>query len=252
MVRPPKQPRALDFLNLSAMASSGRRTKAWRSRRHWTGYCGKMASGTAARLIRSCLSQLPKLMPVLYGHRGALQFLQMWNERRSTTPFSMKAALAIIQVFLGNAAARSPLQDFIYYTAQAHFLPMKSGGACISQRSQAAMSMKCRWNSGDSACGRHTRFHSPSEARARLIAAIARGRRWLDQIMEGAIPDLAAIATREDLSEKTVRSVLSLSFLAPDIVQAAIDGRLPRGFGISQLTDLPIAWEAQRQQLGLA
>src|SRR5262245_45665937 len=85
-----------------------------------------------------------------------------------------------------------------------------------------------------------------SEARARLIAAIARGRRWLDHLVEGVVPDLAAIATGEDLSEKTVRSVLSLAFLAPDIVQATMDGRLPRGFGVSQLTDLPMAWDAQR------
>jgi DNA invertase Pin-like site-specific DNA recombinase len=91
-----------------------------------------------------------------------------------------------------------------------------------------------------------------SEARSRLLAGIARGRRWLDQIRDGIIPDWVAIAAREDLSEKTVRSVLSLAFLAPDIVQAVIDGRLPRGFGISQLTDLPMAWDAQRQQLGLA
>ncbi len=69
--------------------------------------------------------------------------------------------------------------------------------------------------------------------------------------MEGAVPDLAAIATREELSEKTVRSVLSLALLAPDIVQSAMEGRLPRGFGISQLTDLPMAWDAQRRQLGL-
>src|SRR5207302_3132522 len=88
-----------------------------------------------------------------------------------------------------------------------------------------------------------------SEARTRLIVAIARGRRWLDQIMNGVVSDLAAIAKREDLSEKTVRSVISLAFLAPDIVQAAVDGRLPRGFGVSQLTDLPMAWGAQRRQL---
>ena len=74
-----------------------------------------------------------------------------------------------------------------------------------------------------------------SEARARLITAIARGRRWLDQITEGSICDVARIAARESLSEKTVRSILSLAFLGPDIVQAAIDGRLPRGFGVSEL-----------------
>jgi site-specific DNA recombinase len=31
----------------------------------------------------------------------------------------------------------------------------------------------------------------------------------------------------------------SLAFLAPDLVKAAIDGRLPYGMGIARLTDLP-------------
>jgi hypothetical protein len=38
---------------------------------------------------------------------------------------------------------------------------------------------------------------------------------------------------------------LSLAFLAPDLVKAAIEGRLPRGFGLKRLVDLPMAWPAQ-------
>jgi hypothetical protein len=45
---------------------------------------------------------------------------------------------------------------------------------------------------------------------------------------------------------------LSLAFLAPDLVKAAIEGRLPRGIGISRLCDLPVEWALQRQTLGLA
>ncbi len=45
-------------------------------------------------------------------------------------------------------------------------------------------------------------------------------------------------------------SVLT-AFSQPDIVQAAADGTLPRGFGISRLTDLPLGWAEQRHKLGL-
>lgn len=90
-----------------------------------------------------------------------------------------------------------------------------------------------------------------SEARTRLLKAIAQGRHWLSQIVTGDAIDIAAIAERQRVSEKTVRSTLSLAFLAPDIVQAAIDGRLPRGLGVSQMTELPVGWAEQRQQLGL-
>jgi hypothetical protein len=44
---------------------------------------------------------------------------------------------------------------------------------------------------------------------------------------------------------------LSLAFLSPDLVKAAIDGRLPRGFGLTRLIDLPIAWSDQWAALGL-
>jgi hypothetical protein len=45
---------------------------------------------------------------------------------------------------------------------------------------------------------------------------------------------------------------ISLAFLAPDLVKAAIDGRLPRGIGMTKLSDLPAEWALQRQTLGLA
>jgi site-specific DNA recombinase len=44
---------------------------------------------------------------------------------------------------------------------------------------------------------------------------------------------------------------LSLAFVAPPIVAAAIDGRLPRGFGTKRLMDLPIVWSHQWTALGL-
>jgi hypothetical protein len=91
-----------------------------------------------------------------------------------------------------------------------------------------------------------------SKARSRLIKGIAQGRLWLDQLIEGKAEDINALASKQGVSEKTVRSTLSLAFLAPDIIQAAIDGKLPRGLGVTQMTDLPMDWAAQRQQLGIA
>jgi site-specific DNA recombinase len=90
-----------------------------------------------------------------------------------------------------------------------------------------------------------------SKARSRLLKGIAQGRHWLDQLIEGQVQDINALARKQGVSEKTVRSTLSLAFLAPDIIQAAIDGKLPRSLGVTQMTDLPMDWTAQRQQLGI-
>jgi hypothetical protein len=50
---------------------------------------------------------------------------------------------------------------------------------------------------------------------------------------------------------RSIRMTLSLAFLAPEIAKAAVEARLPRGFGLKRLTDLPIAWPDQWRALGL-
>ena len=84
-----------------------------------------------------------------------------------------------------------------------------------------------------------------AEARRKLLSAIAKGRRWLDEMISGKVQGIEAIAAREGVSERSARMGLSLAFLAPDIVQAAVDGSLPRGFGVSRLMDMPPNWAEQ-------
>ena len=64
-----------------------------------------------------------------------------------------------------------------------------------------------------------------AEARGKLLAAIARGRSWLEEISSDPATRLELIAAREGLPERSARSILSLAFLAPDIVKAAVAGR---------------------------
>ena len=91
-----------------------------------------------------------------------------------------------------------------------------------------------------------------AEARSRLLQGIARGRGWLDHLMAGMADDIDALATRDRLAPRRARMILSLAFIAPDIVEAAVAGTLPRGIGLSRLTDLPASWAEQRRQLGLS
>ena len=60
-----------------------------------------------------------------------------------------------------------------------------------------------------------------------------------------------AVAKRENCSARKINMTISLAFLAPDLVKAAIDGRLPHGMGVARLTDLPAEWSRQHQMLGL-
>jgi site-specific DNA recombinase len=91
----------------------------------------------------------------------------------------------------------------------------------------------------------------PTSARLVLTKALRKAHRWLDELLTNRKQTIESIAGRESKSERSIRMTLSLAFLSPDLVKAAIDGRLPRGFGLTRLIDLPIAWSDQWAALGL-
>jgi hypothetical protein len=91
-----------------------------------------------------------------------------------------------------------------------------------------------------------------AETRIALVTSIARGRRWLDEIVSGTVIGVEQIAARDKCSARQVNMTISLAFLAPDLVRAAIEGRLPRGIGIARLRDAPAEWSRQRAMLGLS
>jgi site-specific DNA recombinase len=91
-----------------------------------------------------------------------------------------------------------------------------------------------------------------AETRVTLVAAVARGRRWLDEIVAGTVTSVEQIAAREKCSIRQVNMTISLAFLAPDLMKAAVEGRLPRGIGVTRLRDAPAEWSRQYAMLGLS
>ena len=89
------------------------------------------------------------------------------------------------------------------------------------------------------------------EARRAFASAYRKARLWLDRLENE--PDLlvTAIAHGERRTKRSVRQTLSLAFLDPALVEAAMEGRLPRGFGLKRLIDLPPHWPQQWSALGL-
>jgi site-specific DNA recombinase len=91
-----------------------------------------------------------------------------------------------------------------------------------------------------------------AETRAKLVTAIAKGRHWMEELIVGSVTDVEQIAAREKCSARQVNMTISLAFLAPSLVQAAAEGRLPRGIGIANLRDAPAEWSLQNAKLGFA
>jgi site-specific DNA recombinase len=90
-----------------------------------------------------------------------------------------------------------------------------------------------------------------TEARAVLTDALRDAHHWLDELTTSPNLNIESLAAREGKTERWIRRTISLAFLSPALVKAAIDGRLPRGFGVKRLMDLPMAWPDQWSALGL-
>ena len=91
-----------------------------------------------------------------------------------------------------------------------------------------------------------------AETCATLVTAIAKGRHWLDELIARTVTNVEQIAAREKCSIRQVNRTITLAFIAPTLVQAAIDGRLPRGIGVATVRDFPAEWARQYERLGLA
>jgi site-specific DNA recombinase len=84
-----------------------------------------------------------------------------------------------------------------------------------------------------------------------LVRSIAQGRAWLASLLTGS-ESVSSISIREQKSERMIRMVLSLAFLDPKLVRAALHGRLPRGISARRLIDSPMAWSDQWPAIGLS
>src|SRR5205823_6612430 len=80
--------------------------------------------------------------------------------------------------------------------------------------------------------------------------AIAKARKWIDDLSHGRAATFAKIARREGKAERHVRLLALLAFLSPRIVSAILDGTAPADLTVTELARaLPHCWDEQEQQL---
>ena len=94
---------------------------------------------------------------------------------------------------------------------------------------------------------------SAAKPDARLIKLLVRARRFNATLVEGDDVAFAALAQREGVSRSYFTRVVRLSYLAPDLTQAILEGRQPRDLTAEKLlahSRLPLAWHDQRTALG--
>jgi site-specific DNA recombinase len=84
-----------------------------------------------------------------------------------------------------------------------------------------------------------------------LLKALARAHSWYQSVLEGTAPDLRALAGHAGFTERYVGKVFPTAFLAPDIVEAILQGRQPDDLTFAKLcTKIPLSWAEQRRLFG--
>jgi hypothetical protein len=84
-----------------------------------------------------------------------------------------------------------------------------------------------------------------------LVLALARARSWMRALRQAEFLDTAEIAQRFAFSEPHVRRLIRFVYLAPDIVEAIVEGRQPRILTVKLLLrGIPLDWADQRVTFG--
>ncbi len=85
-----------------------------------------------------------------------------------------------------------------------------------------------------------------------LIKAVARAFRWRRMLETGRFGTLAELASAEKINASYVSRVLRLTLLAPDIVEAILDGRQSEGMSLPRLMEpFSMEWDVHRLGAGM-
>ena len=92
-----------------------------------------------------------------------------------------------------------------------------------------------------------------TQADPHLCRMIAKAHQWMTELLDGRSSSIREIAAKEGLTNSDISLRLPLAFLAPDIVEAILDGRHPPELtarSLRTLRPIPESWAAQRRFLG--
>ena len=86
-----------------------------------------------------------------------------------------------------------------------------------------------------------------------LVRALVRAHRWRRRIESGQAKSITDLAEQEGVTDAYVCRLLPLTCLAPDVVEAILDGRQPKGLKLAEaLGNGPLGWKEQRSLWGFS
>lgn len=95
-----------------------------------------------------------------------------------------------------------------------------------------------------------SKTHRPAQRRRvddALVKAIARAFRWREMLERGSHATITEIAAAERINQSYVCRILRLTLLAPEIIEAILNGRQPSGLQLPGLMrPFSVDWARQR------
>ncbi len=83
-----------------------------------------------------------------------------------------------------------------------------------------------------------------------LLKALARAFRYQKLLDEGRYASISEMAVAEKIERGYLGTLLRLTLLAPDLVEAILNGRQPEGVTLPRLLEgVPVRWAYQREHL---
>ena len=91
----------------------------------------------------------------------------------------------------------------------------------------------------------------PSAVQAAVVQALGRAFSWAEAIESGEVHSISDLARNLDVDNSYVVRILKLTTLAPDIIEAILNGEEPSGLSLAKLIrTFPMDWERQRALFG--
>lgn len=86
----------------------------------------------------------------------------------------------------------------------------------------------------------------------RLINAIAKAHRLQQKMDQSPNQTISSLAAKEGLTHGYMGRLMRLNLLAPDIIEAILDGRQPKSLKVIDLLrqEIPLLWEEQMEKFG--
>jgi hypothetical protein len=89
----------------------------------------------------------------------------------------------------------------------------------------------------------------PARMDSTLVKAVVRAHRWRDMLESGRYATVRDLAKAESINESYLSRILRLTLLAPDIIQAILEGQQSTDLELdSLLGPIPLSWKQQHAQ----